>query len=91
MLVIFPERLQIVEMFRLARFNEIKLVPGDRPVQFTQLNQPNAAAYDRHLEALGRRRITYDDGWFESTKCLYWKPRRLWSGIQYRQCSTHGR
>ena len=62
MLVIFPERLQIVEMFRLARFNEVKLVAGDRPVQFTQLNQPNAAAYDRHLEELGRRRITYDDG-----------------------------
>lgn len=44
------------------RFNEVKLVAGDRPYQFTQLNTPDATAYDAYQESLGRRRITYDDG-----------------------------
>ena len=61
MLVNFPETLLIAEQFRLARFNEVKMVAGERPVTFTQLNEPDAVGLDAHLETLGRRRITYDD------------------------------
>ena len=46
----------------MDRFNEVKLVAGERPTTFTQLNRPDAAAYDAYLEETGRRRITYDDG-----------------------------
>jgi predicted extracellular nuclease len=33
----------ITEMFNLDRFNEIKLYAGDRPYQYTQLNEPDVA------------------------------------------------
>ncbi|HEY7774378.1 MAG TPA: ExeM/NucH family extracellular endonuclease [Marinagarivorans sp.] len=62
MLVTFAQTLTIAEQFQLDRFNEIKLVAGPRPVQFTQLNAPNALLYEVHQQQLGARRITYDDG-----------------------------
>lgn len=62
MLVTIPETLVITEQFNLDRFNEIKLVAGERPAQFTQENAPDAAAYQAHLAELGARTITYDDG-----------------------------
>jgi predicted extracellular nuclease len=62
MLVTFPETLQIVEQFQLDRFNEVKLVQGERPRQFTQVNSPNAALLDNYLRDIGARQITYDDG-----------------------------
>lgn len=62
MLVRISEDLQITEQFQLDRFNEIKLVAGDRPRQFTQDNTPDAALYEQAQQALGARRITYDDG-----------------------------
>jgi predicted extracellular nuclease len=54
--------LTINEQFQLDRFNEIKLVAGERPYQFTQLNSPDVAGYANHLQSLGARQITYDDG-----------------------------
>lgn len=62
MLVRFEETLTITEQFNLDRFNEIKLVAGDRPAQFTQDNSPDAAGYQAHLQEVGGRTITYDDG-----------------------------
>ncbi|MEM8740557.1 MAG: ExeM/NucH family extracellular endonuclease [Pseudomonadota bacterium] len=62
MLVSFPEELIVTEMFQLDRFNEIKLVEGQRPDQFTQNNAPDAAGYQAYLEEIGGLRITYDDG-----------------------------
>lgn len=62
MLVRFDDTLTISEQFNLDRFNEIKLVAGDRPAQFTQDNSPDAAGYQAHLEEVGGRTITYDDG-----------------------------
>ena len=62
MLVTIPETLVITEQFNLDRFNEIKLVAGDRPAQFTQENAPDAAGYQAYLAELGARTITYDDG-----------------------------
>ena len=62
MWVRFPEPLSISEQFQLDRFNEIRLVAGARPYQFSQLQQPNPELYEQHLAALGARTITYDDG-----------------------------
>jgi len=62
MLVRFADSLQIVEQFQLDRFNEIKLVQGRRPVQFTQVNAPSAALLDDYEREIGARRVTYDDG-----------------------------
>jgi predicted extracellular nuclease len=62
MLVTIPQTLTVTEQFNLDRFNEIKLVAGDRPVQFTQENAPDATAYQAYLQEVGARTITYDDG-----------------------------
>ncbi|MGA1622955.1 MAG: ExeM/NucH family extracellular endonuclease, partial [Synechocystis sp.] len=62
MLVNFTDTLTVTEMFNLDRFNEIKLVQGDRPLQFTQNNDPDVAGFAAHLEEVGARTITYDDG-----------------------------
>ncbi|WP_158595893.1 ExeM/NucH family extracellular endonuclease [Oleomonas cavernae] len=62
MLVKLPDTLTITEQFNLDRFNEIKLVEGERPASFTQDNAPDQAGYQAHLEELGSHTITYDDG-----------------------------
>ena len=62
MLVTFTGTLTISEQFQLARFNEIRLVVGARPVQFTQRNTPSVSAYTAHLRTVGRSQIVYDDG-----------------------------
>ncbi|BCJ89619.1 hypothetical protein IZ6_03540 [Terrihabitans soli] len=62
MLVTIPETLTVSEQFNLDRFNDIKLVAGDRPAQFTHDNDPDVAGYQQHLQEVGSRTITYDDG-----------------------------
>lgn len=62
MRVSFADTLTVNEMFQLDRFNEIKLVQGDRPEQFTQSNAPDVAGFAQHLQEVGARQITYDDG-----------------------------
>jgi predicted extracellular nuclease len=62
MLVTVQQTLTVTEQFNLDRFNEIKLVAGDRPTQFTQENAPDADAYQAYLQEVGARTITYDDG-----------------------------
>lgn len=62
MLIRINDTLQITEQYQLDRFNEIRLVAGERPYQFTQQNTPSAAGFSNHLQALGARSITYDDG-----------------------------
>ncbi|WP_281414641.1 ExeM/NucH family extracellular endonuclease [Plastoroseomonas arctica] len=62
MIVSFPQTLTITEMFDLDRFNEIRLVAGERPYQYTHDNAPNVAGNAQHLELIGSRTITYDDG-----------------------------
>lgn len=62
MLVTFDQTLTITEQFQLDRFNEIKLVAGERPYQYTQLNAPDPAGFMQAQQALGAVRITYDDG-----------------------------
>jgi predicted extracellular nuclease len=76
MLVTIPQTLTVTEQFNLDRFNEIEVYAGegdglagqidesadDRPYQFTQTNDPAPAGYAAHLQELGSRTITYDDG-----------------------------
>ena len=62
MIVRFPQTLTINEMFNLDRFNEITLVAGERPFQFTHDNAPNQAGNTAQLERVGSRTITYDYG-----------------------------
>lgn len=62
MLVRFPQTLTLAEQFQLDRFNEVSLVVGERPYQFTQLNTPDAAGNADYQRTLGAARITLDDG-----------------------------
>ena len=62
MLVNIVNELEIVEQYQLDRFNEIRLAAGGRLVQFTQTNAPSIDGYQAHLENIGARTITYDDG-----------------------------
>ncbi|MEE2951533.1 MAG: choice-of-anchor I family protein [Pseudomonadota bacterium] len=77
MRVTFEDTLTITEQFQLDRFNEIKLfdtngfeqtgpggttIEGERPFQYTQYNDPDAAGNAEYLERVGSRTITYDDG-----------------------------
>ncbi|MEO0829455.1 MAG: hypothetical protein AAFY03_03245, partial [Pseudomonadota bacterium] len=70
MLVTFPQTLTINEMFQLDRFNEIKLVQGERPAQFTQDNAPDQTGFEAYLEDVGARQITYDDGLSEQNASI---------------------
>ncbi|WP_339899109.1 ExeM/NucH family extracellular endonuclease [uncultured Gilvimarinus sp.] len=62
MLVTFADTLTVTEQYQLDRFNEIKLVAGARPYQFTQQNTPSVTGLAQHLQSVGARTITYDDG-----------------------------
>jgi len=62
MRVTFSDPLTITEQFNLDRFNEVRLVAGARPQQFTQTNAPDVAGFAAHLAEVGARTITYDDG-----------------------------
>ncbi|WP_020210621.1 ExeM/NucH family extracellular endonuclease [Gilvimarinus chinensis] len=62
MLVRFTDTLTITEQYQLDRFNEVRLIAGERPMQFTQLNAPSVSGLQAHLENLGARSIVYDDG-----------------------------
>ncbi|GAB3288305.1 ExeM/NucH family extracellular endonuclease [Parahaliea aestuarii] len=62
MLVRINGDLTVTEQYQLDRFNEIRLVAGERPYQFTQLSSPDVAGLDAHLQALGARQVVYDDG-----------------------------
>ncbi|MGK7891692.1 MAG: ExeM/NucH family extracellular endonuclease [Leptolyngbyaceae cyanobacterium] len=70
MRVTFDQPLTITEMFQLDRFNEIKLSQGGRLEQFTQTNAPDVAGYAAHLESIGDRTITYDDGLSEQNAAI---------------------
>nr|WP_305852518.1 ExeM/NucH family extracellular endonuclease [Verticiella sp. GG226] len=62
MLVKFTDTLTITEQFDLDRYNEIKLVAGERPSQYTVDNAPDVAGYLQHVQELAARTIVYDDG-----------------------------
>jgi predicted extracellular nuclease len=62
MLVTFTNMLTVSELFNLDRFGELLLTEGERVVQFTNNNSPDAGALDVHKQDFGRRSIILDDG-----------------------------
>lgn len=62
MLVSLADTVHITEQYQLDRFNDIRVAAGERPVQFSQLNTPDAALLDMWLQEQGARSIVYDDG-----------------------------
>lgn len=62
MWVRFADTLTITEQFQLDRFNEIRLIAGARPYQFSQIHSPDAFLLDAYKRAIAARSIVYDDG-----------------------------
>ena len=62
MLVRFPQKLTVSDLYFLERYGEVGLSQGGRPYQFTNGNTPDVAAYSAHQENLASRFIVLDDG-----------------------------
>ncbi|MGC9419811.1 MAG: ExeM/NucH family extracellular endonuclease, partial [Rhodovulum sp.] len=62
MLATFTDTLTVNEMFQLDRFNEIRLSANGRPEQFTQISDPDPAAFDAYQRAAGSDQVVFDDG-----------------------------
>jgi hypothetical protein len=58
----FSQELVVSEYFEVARYGQIVLTGGDRPFQYTHLDDtPTAAEYNLFLEQLERNRLILDD------------------------------
>ena len=63
MLVEFSDKLYVSEYFQLARFGQVVLTEGERPYQYTHVDEtPTAAEFQAFEEDLARRQIILDDG-----------------------------
>ncbi len=62
MRVQFADKLYVSEYFEVARYGQIVLTEGDRPFQYTHLDDtPTAAEFTAFQENLARQRIILDD------------------------------
>jgi uncharacterized repeat protein (TIGR01451 family) len=61
MLVTFVDTLSVSEYFEMARFGQVELFEGGRPVQFTEAAPPSVPGNTAHLDELARRRVILDD------------------------------
>ena len=62
MLVRFPQKLTVTDLYNLERFGSVTLSAGGRLYQFTNSNLPDATAYTDHKTLNARRTIELDDG-----------------------------
>jgi predicted extracellular nuclease len=62
MLVRFPQKLTVSNLYFLQRYGEVGLSQGGRLYQFTNGNAPDIAAYAAHKEDVASRSIVLDDG-----------------------------
>ena len=62
MLVAFTDTLTVNETFQLDRFNEVRLTTGERPTQYTQENEPDAAGFEVYQREIGSDQVVFDDG-----------------------------
>lgn len=62
MLVRFPQKLTVSDLYFLERYGEVGLSQGGRPYQFTNSTAPDMAAYSAHQENIASRFIVLDDG-----------------------------
>ena len=58
----FTESVSITSNFGLARFGEIEVAAGDRLVQYTECNEPDADGLAAYNAAQDDRRLIVDDG-----------------------------
>lgn len=61
MLVTTPQPLSVAEYFQLGRYGQVVLSANGRPMQFTNVNTPDAAGFIQHQIDLAARRIILDD------------------------------
>jgi predicted extracellular nuclease len=61
MLVRYSNALSVSEYFELARYGQIVLYQGGRPMQFTEENAPSASGLTAYEASLARRRVILDD------------------------------
>jgi len=62
MLVRFPQKLSVSNLYFLERYGEVGLSQGGRLFQFTNGNAPDVAGYAAHKEVVASRSIMLDDG-----------------------------
>jgi len=62
MLVNISQDMTVTELFNLDRFGQYNVTAGERPAQFTQFNDPDAAANDAYLQEVATRTVVLDDG-----------------------------
>jgi len=62
MLIRVPQSMTVTSARNLGRYGEVQLTSGGRPVQFTNGNAPDVAAYGQHRADIAARRIVLDDG-----------------------------
>jgi uncharacterized protein len=62
MLVRFPQKLSVSNLYFLERYGEVGLSQGGRVYQFTNSNAPDIAGYAAHKEDVAARSIMLDDG-----------------------------
>jgi predicted extracellular nuclease len=62
MLVTYADPLVVSEYFQLARYGQITAYEGtERPMQYTQMYEPDEAGYAAYQEELATRRVIIDD------------------------------
>ena len=57
-----PRNLVITDVSNLARFGEVEVTSDERLIQFTECNQPGAAAFAAYRDSIATDRILIDDG-----------------------------
>jgi len=62
MLVRFPQKLTVSNLYFLERYGEVGLSQGGRPYQFTNSSAPDVTTYTAHREELASRSVILDDG-----------------------------
>ncbi len=62
MLTTLPETVTITETFGLGRFGEFAVSEGERLIQFSECNEPDAAALGLYNDAQSLRTLAVDDG-----------------------------
>ncbi|MBR0346643.1 MAG: ExeM/NucH family extracellular endonuclease, partial [Rudaea sp.] len=61
MLVRYSDTLTVSEYFEMARYGQVVLMQGGRPLQFTEDHAPNVAAYAAYRDQIARRKVLLDD------------------------------
>ncbi|MEO8670321.1 MAG: ExeM/NucH family extracellular endonuclease [Tahibacter sp.] len=61
MKVSFVDTLTVTDYFEMARYGQVVLTEGSRPIGFTEASPPSIAGNTAHLDNVARRRVLLDD------------------------------